>query len=135
MRNIATTNSTSDVTDEYADAVQDLIAAAGPDRETTQKNRNGELTFYIRLYGYQAPELVDGTQQVAEDGGEYRWAVDYFDSASRELEEFDTEEEATGHYLDQVRVAAGNLGVDENHEQIRFTTTDVEGVPGPLANA
>jgi hypothetical protein len=121
MRNVITTNSSPDVSDEYAEEVDRLLEKLHPERETTQVNQWGQTAFYLRLYTYEAP----GT-------GETMWAVDYNDPASRELEEIASHAEAVAHYEESVRFAAGNLGIDDDGCQERFTTTDVAGVPGPL---
>ncbi|MFC7872050.1 hypothetical protein ACFUS2_12995 [[Kitasatospora] papulosa] len=119
--NVISTNAGTDVGEEYAAGVDALIRASSPDRETTQADRFGEITLTIRLYAYNAP-----------DTGEERWAVDYNDPASRELEEYDTETQAEERYEEMVRDAARVLSVDIDGVEERFTSTDVDGVPGPL---
>jgi hypothetical protein len=123
MVNVVSTNASADVSEEYAERVEALIAAGTPDRETTQKGRHGEEGLRIQLYAYEAP-----------GSGEARWAVDYHDGALRELEEYATETEAQERYEEMVRAAAGNLdfAFDRDGNPTRFTSTDVEGVPGPL---
>ncbi|MFD3850730.1 hypothetical protein ACFWVB_33330 [Streptomyces microflavus] len=116
MRNIVSTNAGSRVPDEYAEQVQALIEGERPDRKTEQGQ-----DFYVRLYSFLAP----GT-------GAQRWAVDYHDEASRELEEYDTEAEAEARYEEMVRDAATLMGEDRDGNLTRFTVTDVDGVPGPL---
>jgi hypothetical protein len=123
MRNVITTNSTADVSEEYAEAVEALIQGGVALRETTQDNEHGATDFFVRLYAYQAP-----------GSGEERWAVDYSDPASRELEEYDTEAEADARYEEFVRESSDNLEseVDRDGIRKRFSTTDVENVYGPL---
>jgi len=122
MRNVITTNSSPDVSDDYAEQVAQIIDQLGPaDRETTIDDGDGQTDYGIRLYSYTAP-----------DTGRAMWAVDYNDPASRELEETDDEAEANARYEELVRDAAANLGTDRNGHSERFTTTDVDGVPGPL---
>ncbi|OLO25462.1 hypothetical protein PZ61_0237890 [Streptomyces sp. MNU77] len=116
MRNIVSTNAGSDVSEEYAEQVTALIGGARADRKTEQGQ-----AFYVRLHSYSAP----GT-------GADRWAVDYHDDASRELEEYDSEAEAESRYEEMVRDAAANVGVDLDGNLDRFDVTDVDGVPGPL---
>ncbi|WP_331763439.1 hypothetical protein [Streptomyces anulatus] len=116
MLNIVSTNAGSDVPEEYAEQVTALVEGARADRTTEQGQ-----TFYIRLHSYNAP----GT-------GADRWAVDYHDDASRELEEYDSETEAESRYEEMVRDSAALLGEDRDGNLVRFTVTDVDGVPGPL---
>ncbi|MFD3970376.1 hypothetical protein [Streptomyces cyaneofuscatus] len=117
MRNIVSTNAGSDVAEEYAEQVEALINGASADRRTEQDGK----AFYIRLHHYAAP----GT-------GAERWAVDYHDEASRELEEYDSEAEADARYEEMVRDSAANMGMDHDGNLERFDVTDVDGVPGPL---
>ncbi|MEU5099770.1 hypothetical protein [Streptomyces sp. NPDC020996] len=119
MRNVISSSSRADVGEEYAEQVEQLLSS--PERETTQVNEWGQTDFYVRLHTYAAP----GT-------GETMWAVDYSDPVSRELEETASREEAVARYVELVRDAAENLGTDREGLQERFTTTDVDGVPGPL---
>ncbi|MFE5841988.1 hypothetical protein ACFQ7N_10115 [Streptomyces niveus] len=116
MLTVVSTNAGSDVSEEYAERVQDLVEGARPDRKTEQGQ-----DLFIRLYSYAAP----GT-------GADRWAVDYHDNASRELEEYDTEAEAEDRYLEMVHDSASQMGLDRDGNLKRFDVTDVEGVPGPL---
>ncbi|MBK3583198.1 hypothetical protein JHN49_05500 [Streptomyces sp. MBT57] len=116
MRNIVSTNAGSDVSADYAEQVQALIEGERPDRRTEQGQG-----VYIRLHSFLAP----GT-------GAQRWAVDYHDEASRELEEYDAEAEADARYEEMVRDAAMLLGEDLEGNLNRFDSTDVDGVPGPL---
>ncbi|RZD62939.1 hypothetical protein C0Q58_14460 [Streptomyces albidoflavus] len=118
--NVISSNVTPDVSEEYGEQVEALIAQ-GHLRETTQKNRHGQTAFTVRLHTYAAP-----------GSGVTKWAVDYADEASRELEEFDNQEEADAHYEELVR-DADSLGLPDADGYVeRFTTTDVEGVRGPL---
>lgn len=121
MRNVITTNSASDVSEEYAEQVNQLLKSLRPERETTMDNEPGQSELYVRLYTYEEP----GTSETM-------WAVDYSDPASRELEETASGEEAVARYEEFVRDAADLLGIDGDGLQERFTTTDVAGVPGPL---
>ncbi|MGW6796836.1 hypothetical protein [Streptomyces chartreusis] len=121
MRNVISTSSRSDVSEEYAERVDDLLPSLHRERETTQANLYGQIDFYVRLYTYPAP----GT-------GTTMWAVDYSDPVSRELEETESYAEAMARYEEFVRDAAANLGIVGDGLQERFTTTDVDGVPGPL---
>lgn len=121
MRNVISSVTSSDVSDEYAEQVERLIAAQLPQRETTQVDQGGETVFHVRLHTYEAP-----------GSGETKWAVDYSDPAVRELEESDSEAEADARYEDLVRDAAENLGTDGDGYEERFAVTDVDGVPGPL---
>ncbi|MFJ6889865.1 hypothetical protein ACIQRC_34165 [Streptomyces californicus] len=117
MQHIVSTNAGRDVSEEYAEQAQALIEGAGYSR-TTERDED----FYIRLHHpYAAP-----------DGGGERWAVDYYDDASRELEEYGSEEEAEARYEELVREAAMLLGEDNDGALVRFSATDVDGVPGPL---
>lgn len=124
MRNIQSTNAGVDVSEEYAERVVELIDAAPKERETTLMGEYGQTDCYIRLHSYE----IDGAQ---------RWAVDYQDPASRELEEADEpgeagRREAEARYEEFVRSSAAVLGEDREGIQVRFSSTDVEGVPGPL---
>ncbi|MFE3601375.1 hypothetical protein [Streptomyces sp. NPDC059142] len=121
MINVISTNEGSDVSEEYAERVEALLRSSGRLRETTQHGRLGETALTIRLYAYAAP----GTE-------EPRWAVDYEDGASRELEEYDSLAEADARYEEMVRDVADRLREDHEGVQERFSATDVEGVPGPL---
>ncbi|RNF86756.1 hypothetical protein, partial [Streptomyces botrytidirepellens] len=120
MRNVITTNATPEVREEYAEQIELLLTKTNPLRETTQANKAGQIDFWVRLYSYPAP----GT-------GVKTWAVDYHDPASRELEESTSHEEADERYEEHVRAAAKILEFDHDGKQIPFTSTDVEGVPGP----
>ncbi|QDN84401.1 hypothetical protein [Streptomyces sp. RLB3-6] len=121
MRNIVSTNAGADVDEEYAEAVERLLLSLSPERETTQRNKDGQTDYYVRLYTYPAP-----------GSGETVWAVEYVDPASRELEETASQVEAAERYEESVRDTAGNMDVDGDGFIERFTTTDVDGVPGPL---
>jgi hypothetical protein len=121
MRNVISTNSRADVSEEYADQVEQLLTSLTPERETTQVNEWGQTDFFIRLYSYEAP-----------GSGETMRAVDYSDPASRELEETADSAEAHARYEQVVHDSAKILGLDRNGNIKRFTETDVEGVPGPL---
>jgi hypothetical protein len=121
MRNVISTNSKADVSEEYADRVEQLLASLTPERETTQVNEWGQTDFYIRLYSYEAP-----------GSGETMWAVDCSDPTSRELEETTDHAEADARYEEVVHDSAKILGLDRDGNIKRFTETDVEGVPGPL---
>ncbi|MFF9158282.1 hypothetical protein ACF1AB_39345 [Streptomyces sp. NPDC014846] len=121
MRNVISTHSRADVSEEYAEQVDKVLDAYSAERSTTSDNQWGQTDFSVRLYTYEAP----GT-------GETMWAVDYIDPATRELEETPSREEAVARYEELVRDAADNLGIDDDGYQERFTTTDVDGVPGPL---
>lgn len=116
MRNVTSTNAGSDVSEEYAEQVHALVENGRPDR-TTERGQS----FYIRLHAYAAP-----------DTGADRWAVDYHDDASRELEEYDSQAEADARYEEMVRDSATLLGEDRDGNLVRFDVTDVDGVPGPL---
>ncbi|MEU9535859.1 hypothetical protein AB0D00_26570 [Streptomyces sp. NPDC048213] len=121
MVNLISTNDSSDVSAEYAEQVDERLRGMVADRETTSVDRDGQTGLSIRLYAYDAPGITEN-----------RWAVDYNDPASRELEEYATEAEAEARYEEMVRDAARNLSVDRDGIEERFTTTDVDGVPGPL---
>lgn len=121
IRNVISTNAHTDVDEEYAEQVKALLNASTPDRKTIQKDGQDEIGVSITLHSYAAP----GT-------GEPRWAVDYFDNDSRELEEHSTEKSADERYVELVRACGENLGYDREGLQIRFDTTDVDQVPGPL---
>ncbi|MBC2869787.1 hypothetical protein [Streptomyces mexicanus] len=121
MRNVVSSITSTDVAEEYAEQVEALIEKLRPERETTQVNEWGQTEYYVRLYTYEAP-----------GSGETMWAVDYSDPAIRELEESASHEEAEARYVELVRDSAENLGIDGDGFQERFTTTDVDGVPGPL---
>lgn len=121
MRNVISTHSSADVSEEYAEQVEQLLKSLTPERETTQNDELGQAAFFIRLYTYEAP-----------GSGETMWAVDYSDPASRELEETTDPAEAAARYEEMVRDSARYLGYDRDDHLQRFTTTDVDGVPGPL---
>ncbi|KUF17373.1 hypothetical protein [Streptomyces silvensis] len=121
MRNLLSTHAVPDVGEQYAEAVSALVEGLRPQRETTRKDRHGQLGFYVRLYAYAAP----GTDEPV-------WAVDYFDETSRELEEYGRQDQAQARYEELVRESAENLDVDHEGAWERFTSTDVDGVPGPL---
>ncbi|MFE1075176.1 hypothetical protein ACFW5W_28655 [Streptomyces sp. NPDC058783] len=121
MRNVISTNSSTDVSEEYAEQVERLLAAQAAQRETTQVNEWGQTDLHVRLHTYEAP-----------GSGETMWAVDYSDPVSRELEETGSFEEADARYEELVRDSAENLGTDDDGLQERFAVTDVDGVPGPL---
>ncbi|MEW2498192.1 hypothetical protein AB0942_32350 [Streptomyces nodosus] len=125
MWNVISTVSSSDVDEEYAEQVDALIEILdrqrAAERETTQVDKYGQTGLSIRLYTYEAP-----------GSGGTRWAVDYNDPAVRELEETDSRDEANARYEELVRDAAGNLGIDGDGYQERFSVTDVDGTPGPL---
>ncbi|MER6684607.1 hypothetical protein [Streptomyces olivaceoviridis] len=121
MRNVISTNSSADVSEEYAEQVEQLLESLTPERETTQDDELGQAALFIRLYTYEAP-----------GSGETMWAVDYSDPASRELEETTDPAEAAARYEEAVRDSARNLGYDREGNLQRFTTTDVDRVPGPL---
>ncbi|MDG9728382.1 hypothetical protein [Streptomyces sp. DH41] len=121
MRNVISNVTSSDVSDEYAEQVKELIAAQNPQRETTQVNEWGQTDFRVRLHTYEAP-----------GSGETMWAVDYSDPVVREVEESDSQTEADARYEALVRDGAENLGTDDDGLQERFAVTDVDGVPGPL---
>ena len=118
MRNIISTNAPVDVPAEYAGEVEDLLRRAITDRETYMRE-DGRKTFYVRLIAYDAP-----------DGSGRRWAVEYFDPASWEVEEFERETDAEERYEETVRAAGANLREDDDGNQITFNVTDVPGVPG-----
>jgi antitoxin (DNA-binding transcriptional repressor) of toxin-antitoxin stability system len=121
-RNVISTNAHIDVTDDYADQVREILDNPGAliERETCQRNEHGQIDYYTRVVSYDA-------------GGGARWAVDYFDPASREVEEFDDQAAAEARYEEMVRASAGDLGYDYEGEQVEFTETDVAGVPGYVA--
>ena len=117
-RNVISTNSHVDVTDEYAEAVDALLDKEIALRETYAKE-HGQKTYRVWVAEYNAP-----------GAGDTRWAVDYWDEASREVEEFDNREAAEERYEEFVRATAADLSLDEDGEPIPFTETDVPGVPG-----
>ncbi|WP_440580941.1 hypothetical protein [Streptomyces sp. PT19] len=121
MRNVVSSITSTDVSDEYAEQVERLLATQVPQRETTQVNKWGQTDFHVRLHTYEAP-----------GSGRMMWAVDYSDPVNRELEESDSREEANARYEELVRDSAENLGTDGDGFQERFAVTDVDGVPGPL---
>jgi hypothetical protein len=121
MRNVISTNSRADVSEEYAEQVGKLLASLTSERETTQVNEWGQTDFFVRLYSYEAP-----------GSGETMWAVDYSHPASREVEETTDHAEADARYEQVVHDSAKILGLDRTGNIKRFTETDVEGVPGPL---
>jgi hypothetical protein len=116
MRNVISTNAHVDVTDEYAEAVEKLLDSEVPLRETFIRE-DGQKTYFTRVVQYDA-------------GDGDRWAVDYFDPASREVEEFTDQAKAEERYKELVRASARDLSLDEDGEPIPFTETDVPGVPG-----
>ncbi|MEU9754370.1 hypothetical protein AB0D90_14690 [Streptomyces althioticus] len=123
MRNVITTNSSPDVDADYADQVAAILDRQrhSCERESTIVNEDGETTLSVTLHTYESP-----------DTGRTMWAVDYYDPASRELEETADEAEANARYEELVRAAAANFDYDRHGYQTRYTTTDVDGVPGPL---
>ncbi|GHI98165.1 hypothetical protein TPA0906_00310 [Streptomyces olivaceus] len=121
MRNVISISTSADVSEEYAEQVERLIAVQPAQRETTQVNQWGQTDYHVRLHTYEAP-----------GSGETMWAVDYSDPAIRELEETGSREEADARYEELVRDSAENLGIDDDGFQERFAVTDVDGVPGPL---
>ena len=120
-RNVISTNAHIDVTDEYSEQIDKLIEtdAATLLRRTTQRNELGHVDYYTYVVAYDAP-----------NGKGERWAVDYSDPASREVEEFDNQADAEARYEEMVRAAAANLRVNNDDVQETFTETDVPGVPG-----
>lgn len=118
MRNVISTNTHVDVSDEYAEAVDKILEKAFPMRETFQRE-HGLKTYRVLVAEYSAP-----------DGSGRRWAVDYSDPASREVEEFDHREAADVRYEWIVRACAEGLRVNNDDVQETFDETDVPGVPG-----
>ncbi|MFJ2115811.1 hypothetical protein ACIOEX_28645 [Streptomyces sp. NPDC087850] len=118
---IVSSNAGTEVSAEYAERVEALVEAAAPARETVQGESWKTCRLTIRLYAYAAP----GSEAP-------RWAVDYSDDASRELTEYDSREAADLFYEKMVRETAEHLGEDHDGIPVRFASTDVEGVPGPL---
>ena len=118
MRSVISTNAHADVTDEYAEAVDKILEKEIMLRDT-QLREHGQITFRVCVAEYDAP-----------DGSGKRWAVDYADPASREVEEFDSQYAAETRYVEMVRASAKDLSLDENGEPIPFTYSDVSGVPG-----
>ncbi|MGW3154611.1 hypothetical protein [Streptomyces sp. NPDC001089] len=121
MRTITSSYVSADVDDEYAEAVEQLLPSLTPQRETTQKNKHGQTDYWVRLFTYPAP----GSEEAV-------WAVHYVDPVTRELEETASRDEATERYEELVHENASNMTVDGDGFIERFTTTDVDGVPGPL---
>lgn len=123
MRNVISTNAGTDVDDDYADQVAAILDRQrhSPERESKRVDEHGETVLSITLHTYEAP-----------DTGRTMWAVDYYDPASRELEETADEAEANVRYVELVRAAAANFDYDRHGYQTRYTTTDVDGVRGPL---
>jgi len=120
MRNVISTNAHVDVTDEYAKAVDKILNDPFRTLErSTFQTEDGQEDFYIHVVEYGAP-----------DGNGTRWAVDYSDPASREVEESLSRSEAEARYEELVRASANNLSLDDEGEPIPFTSTDVPGVPG-----
>jgi prevent-host-death family protein len=118
MRNVISTNAHADVTDEYAEAVDKILEKEIMLRDT-QHREHGQITFRVCVAEYDAP-----------GGLGKRWAVDYADAASREVEEFEDQDAAEERYEEFVRAAANDLSLDEGGDPIPFTYSDVPGVPG-----
>lgn len=118
-RNVISTNAYIEVTEEYAEQVDAILDKAIPLRETYDRDDIGQKSFRVWVAEYDAP-----------DGGGTRWAVDYYDTASREVEEFDNQADAELRYEEMVRATAENLGTNNDDEQETFTETDVPDVPG-----
>jgi hypothetical protein len=121
LRNLSSTNAGSDVDTDYGKQVMDLLNDRDPNAvsvlrrshsydETRTPNSNA---LVIELVRFTCPR-----------NGRTRWAIDYSDPASREVEDTDDLPEATARYEEMVREAASVWDQDGAYD-----LTDVDGVP------
>lgn len=116
IRNVLSSVTSQDVSEEYADAVREKLATElrVASRESYSKNKWGQFTAHGALISYTSPET-----------GQTRWANYYTDDAVEELEEADSRQEAEERYEENVRALADCAGPHECYWQV----TDVDGVP------
>ncbi|MER7131319.1 hypothetical protein [Streptosporangium saharense] len=116
LRNVLTSVTGRDVSDDYADAVRKQLDSALrlAVRESYSKDRWGQLTARGALISYTSP-----------DTGEERWANYYTDDAVEELEEADDRAEAEARYEENIQALADCAGTGPAWWQV----TDVDDVP------